>query len=172
MWDRHSREAEWLHCKKCGKEVPKVRWFCAACGTDMESPEARGQDHLSEWWPSTDALLDPVVLFSVIGGLLLCSRPSLSWTGRAQELQVAKGFQMAAGPVVLATGVFYILALLLARGGKGMWSLVMIALSAVALILTSQQAYYLHDHDIASGVGLHIAIAGGVVEVMRVRDRG
>jgi hypothetical protein len=178
MWDRHSREAEVEHCKKCGADRPSWGRLCPKCGYDFVDSEREAGDHLSEWWPSADALLDPEVLFSVIGGLLLCAGPFLSWTARTQGLEVTKGFQMAAGPVVLATGVFYILALLLARGGKGMWSLVMIALSAVALILASQQAYYLHDHHIPSSVGLYIAIAGGVigsisgvVELMRVRDR-
>jgi hypothetical protein len=166
-----------LKCSKCGKEVPEGTGFCGSCGAAVGAGEAKGQKQVSQWWASTAALIgrDPVIVVVGVGAVLLCLGTFLPWVdmgGSADTL----GFQMFAGPVVLALGAFLVLTLVLSRGGTpGAWSIVMLVLSAVCLVLIFQTMIYLDDHRADMGAGLYVAMvggfataSGGLLETMRI----
>lgn len=166
-----------MKCNKCGAEVPEGSGFCGSCGATVGAGAAKGQGQFAQWWTSTAALIgrDPAVVVVGIGAFLLSLGALLPWWSLRHAADVM-GLQMTAGPVVLALGALLALAMVLSRGGTpGAWSIVILVLSAVALVLIFQTMIYMSDHDYGIGAGVYVAMfgglataSGGLLETMRV----
>lgn len=153
-----------MHCAKCGKEIPAGSQFCNSCGTPVFGEKAKGTNQLSQWWAALLQMvnLDPLAGVVPIGAFLLLLGSFLAWESWGGLFRgTVLGVQMPAGAVVFAVGVLLLVVLVLSRSGTpGAWGLVMILLSALALMLIFQTMYYIEDNNGTIREGVYIAMVG------------
>ena len=154
-----------MYCAKCGKEIPAGSQFCNSCGTPVFDEKAQGMGRLPQWWAALLQIvkLDPLAGIIPIGAFLLLLGSFLvwgSWDGLFLRSTIL-GLQMPAGAVAFAVGMLLLVVLVLSRSGTpGAWGIVMILLSALALVLIFQTMYYIEDNDGTIREGVYIAMVG------------